>query len=115
MPNQLAFIRKAGMIIRNDALQLLDSFASVVYADSLILNDLLKDFNPLNVLSRVFSCFRINLCKLFLCTGLSVHGSHDSHTSSHHSRSKQGIDVSQGSATLLQLTQKKILPCPITR
>ena len=53
MTYQLAFFRKAGMIVRDNALKLLDSLTPAVYAGRLILDDSLEDFNALDILSRI--------------------------------------------------------------
>ena len=115
MTYQLAFFRKAGMIVRYNALKLLDSLAPVVNAGCLILDDSLEDFNALDILSRITASLLLNVSKQLLRPALPIKRSHDSHSCSNYSGSKERIDISKCSTILLQLTHQQILPCPITR
>ena len=72
MTYQLTLITEAGMIVRDDTLQLLDGLASVINAQSFILNRCLQDFNTLDVLRRIPSCLRLNIRKQFLRPGLFI-------------------------------------------
>ena len=103
------------MIVRNNALKFLDSLSPTVYAGRLILDDSLEDFNAFDILSRISACFLLNVSKQLLRLALPVERSHDSHTSSNDSGSKERIHISKCSPILLQFTHQQILSCPITR
>ena len=72
MTYQLALLRQAGMIVRNNALQLLDGLTSAVYACRLILDDSLEDFNALDILSRISASFLLNVSKQLLRLALPI-------------------------------------------
>ena len=72
MTYQLAFFRKAGMIVRDDALKLLDSLTPTVYAGRLILDDSLEDFNAFDILSRISASLLLNVSKQLLRLALPV-------------------------------------------
>ena len=72
MTYQLAFIGKAGMIVRDNALQLFYCLAPVVNAGRLILDDSLKDFNAFDILSRVSASFLLNVSKQLLRLALPI-------------------------------------------
>ena len=72
MAYQLAFLSKAGVIVWDDALQLLDGLTPAMDASCLILNDILQDVNSLDVLGRILSGLFLNLCQLLLCAALFV-------------------------------------------
>ena len=72
MTYQFALLRQAGMIVRNNALQLLDSLSPAVYAGRLIFDDSLEDFNALDILSRITASLLLNVSKQLLRLALPI-------------------------------------------